>query len=84
MKLEDEVQLLKQDKETLLSERLRLSEKVIRLEEENEALKTELRGERRRLLTELYQNSAISEYQFTLAMKKIDELTGVGDAKKKA
>ena len=39
--------------------------------DENKALKTELRGERERLLTEMYNNDTISQVQFDHAMKEI-------------
>ena len=45
------------------------------LKRENERLKAELRDERRMLLRELYNNSAISQYQFDRAMKEVDLLT---------
>ena len=41
---------------------------------ENKALKEELRGERERLLTEMYNNDTISQVQFDHAMKELDAL----------
>ena len=45
------------------------------LKRENEELKAELREERKRLLLELYNNSAISQFQFDIAMKELELLT---------
>ena len=41
------------------------------LKRENERLKTELRGERERLLLEMYNNGAISQVQFDHAIKEL-------------
>ena len=48
------------------------------LKRENEELKAELREERKRLLLELYNNSAISQFQFDIAMKELELLTTEG------
>ena len=47
-----------------------------KLEAENEALKAELRGERERLLLEMYNSDTISQVQFDHAMKELALLTG--------
>ena len=47
-----------------------------KLTAENEALKIELRGERERLLLEMYNNDTISQVQFDHAMKELSLLAG--------
>ena len=51
-----------------------VSEERDQLEGENEVLKTELRGERERLLLEMYNNDTISQVQFDHAMKELSAL----------
>ena len=54
---------------------VQLEEENAALKRENEELKAELREERKRLLLELYNNSAISQFQFDIAMKELELLT---------
>ena len=50
---------------------------VAQLITENEALKTELRGERERLLIDMYNNDTISQVQFDHAIIELDLLAEV-------
>ena len=61
--------------QALVDEVSQLEEENAALKRENEELKAELREERKRLLLELYNNSAISQFQFDIAMKELELLT---------